>query len=203
MIVNHCMDCSKVPHHFDINAAPMGWDNPQIWWKKVDMSECRGGAAAAGGGGGYLKMEESGNATIAEGVSGMAGADTGAGGDVRTLSKSTKGVVGGGRKLLENAAEEPAQDLAATDPATQDNALQDNSGSGTVENPPSSNPPPSSSPSSTFSTLISSTPTPSTPTSSTSSTPPPSPSNPVPKRRCKRFKAQQHPKARRTHQHSQ
>ncbi|KAL8749316.1 MAG: hypothetical protein Q9184_006857 [Pyrenodesmia sp. 2 TL-2023] len=184
MVVNHCMDCSKVPHHFDINAAPVGWDNPQIWWKRVDMSECRGGAA---GGGGYSKLGESGNATIAEGVSMVAGADAGSGGNVGTLSKSAKGVVGGGRKLLENGA--------THDPANQDNPAQDNGETGTVENspspssPPSSSPPPSSTPSPS-SSPTSSTPTTSTsPISPTSSTPTPSPSTPAPKRRCKRFKA--------------
>ncbi|KAI4161719.1 MAG: hypothetical protein L6R39_000011 [Caloplaca ligustica] len=40
MIVNHCMDCGEVPGHFDINNSP-GWNNPQIWWKPLDPSECR------------------------------------------------------------------------------------------------------------------------------------------------------------------
>ncbi|KAI4203998.1 MAG: hypothetical protein LQ348_001331 [Seirophora lacunosa] len=39
MIVNHCMDCDKVPGHFDINESP-GWDNPKIWWKELPASEC-------------------------------------------------------------------------------------------------------------------------------------------------------------------
>lgn len=30
----------QVPGHFDINAAPAGWDNPRIYWKKLDDSEC-------------------------------------------------------------------------------------------------------------------------------------------------------------------
>lgn len=46
MIVNHCIDCSQVEGHFDINYSP-GWDNPEIWWKKLPDSECR-----TGGGGG-------------------------------------------------------------------------------------------------------------------------------------------------------
>ncbi|KAL9599908.1 MAG: hypothetical protein Q9219_003541 [cf. Caloplaca sp. 3 TL-2023] len=40
MIVNHCTDCGEVPGHFDINASP-GWNNPRIWWKALDPSECR------------------------------------------------------------------------------------------------------------------------------------------------------------------
>lgn len=65
MIVNHCLDCNKVNFrflrtpinnrkaqftneastikvegHFDINNSP-GWNNPQIWWKPLDASECR------------------------------------------------------------------------------------------------------------------------------------------------------------------
>lgn len=40
MIVNHCEDCNEVPGHFDINNSP-GWNNPQIWWKALDPSECR------------------------------------------------------------------------------------------------------------------------------------------------------------------
>ncbi|KAL9027058.1 MAG: hypothetical protein Q9196_004359 [Gyalolechia fulgens] len=40
MIVNHCMDCGNVEGHFDINNSPE-WNNPQIWWKALDPSECR------------------------------------------------------------------------------------------------------------------------------------------------------------------
>lgn len=52
VVVNQCMDCSPV--QFDINAAPAGWDNPKIWFKQLDPSECgtspsSGGAAEEGG----------------------------------------------------------------------------------------------------------------------------------------------------------
>ena len=30
----------QVPGHFDINAAPQGWNNPRVYWKKLDDSEC-------------------------------------------------------------------------------------------------------------------------------------------------------------------
>ena len=41
MITNHCQDCKTVPGHFDINNAPAGWDNPKIYYKQVDASECQ------------------------------------------------------------------------------------------------------------------------------------------------------------------
>ena len=40
LITNHCPDCDNVPGHFDINQAPQGWNNPKIYWKKLDDSEC-------------------------------------------------------------------------------------------------------------------------------------------------------------------
>lgn len=65
LITNHCTDCDnvsclllllvwgrglgaggwvlmgmQVPGHFDINQAPQGWNNPRIYWKKLDDSEC-------------------------------------------------------------------------------------------------------------------------------------------------------------------
>ena len=40
LITNHCEDCDEVPGHFDINAAPSGWDNPRVYWKRVDDVEC-------------------------------------------------------------------------------------------------------------------------------------------------------------------
>jgi len=33
-------DGEQVPGHFDINQAPQGWNNPRIYWKKLDDSEC-------------------------------------------------------------------------------------------------------------------------------------------------------------------
>ena len=41
MITNHCSNCDEVAGHFDINAAPGGWDNPKIYWKQLDPSECQ------------------------------------------------------------------------------------------------------------------------------------------------------------------
>ncbi|KAI4089243.1 MAG: hypothetical protein LQ344_005538, partial [Seirophora lacunosa] len=46
MVVNHCMDCNKVDYHFDIHGSP-GWDNPKIWWKPLDPSECRSGSSSS------------------------------------------------------------------------------------------------------------------------------------------------------------
>ncbi|KAL9009605.1 MAG: hypothetical protein Q9173_005379 [Seirophora scorigena] len=46
MVVNHCMDCNKVDYHFDIHGSP-GWDNPKIWWKPLDPSECRSGTSSS------------------------------------------------------------------------------------------------------------------------------------------------------------
>ena len=40
LITNHCEDCDNVPGHFDINQAPAGWDNPRIYWKRLDDAEC-------------------------------------------------------------------------------------------------------------------------------------------------------------------
>ena len=62
LITNHCTNCDdvsigavfgpcsggvradecvqQVPGHFDINQAPGGWDNPRIYWKQLDNSEC-------------------------------------------------------------------------------------------------------------------------------------------------------------------
>ena len=63
LITNHCTNCDdvslfyasmldaggivadelvvKVPGHFDINQAPAGWNNPRIYWQKLDDSECQ------------------------------------------------------------------------------------------------------------------------------------------------------------------
>ena len=41
LITNHCEDCDEVPGHFDINNAPAGWDNPRIYYKMLDPSECQ------------------------------------------------------------------------------------------------------------------------------------------------------------------
>ena len=46
LITNHCPDCSmlnvdgQVQGHFDINNAPGGWNNPRIFYKQLDNSEC-------------------------------------------------------------------------------------------------------------------------------------------------------------------
>ncbi|KAL6718437.1 hypothetical protein ACLMJK_004527 [Lecanora helva] len=40
LITNHCPDCDNVPGHFDINQAPTGWNNPRIYWKRLDDMEC-------------------------------------------------------------------------------------------------------------------------------------------------------------------
>ena len=40
LITNHCPDCDNVPGHFDINQAPLGWDNPRIYWQKLDDAAC-------------------------------------------------------------------------------------------------------------------------------------------------------------------
>lgn len=31
---------SQVKGHFDINQAPDGWDNPRIYYKKLNDTEC-------------------------------------------------------------------------------------------------------------------------------------------------------------------
>ena len=46
LITNHCPDCSmvnvdgQVQGHFDINDAPGGWNNPRIFYRQLDNSEC-------------------------------------------------------------------------------------------------------------------------------------------------------------------
>lgn len=42
LITNHCPDCDDAPGHFDINQEPqkVGWNNPRIFWKKLDYTEC-------------------------------------------------------------------------------------------------------------------------------------------------------------------
>ena len=51
VITNHCPDCTminvdgQVQGHFDINHAPSGWNNPKIYYKQVDSSECMSGAS--------------------------------------------------------------------------------------------------------------------------------------------------------------
>lgn len=30
----------QVPGHFDINSSPAGWNNPKIYWQKLDDEEC-------------------------------------------------------------------------------------------------------------------------------------------------------------------
>ena len=46
LITNHCPDCTminvdgQVQGHFDINNAPGGWNNPKIFYKQLDNSEC-------------------------------------------------------------------------------------------------------------------------------------------------------------------
>ncbi|MCJ1455819.1 hypothetical protein MMC28_006175 [Mycoblastus sanguinarius] len=45
LITNHCPNCGETSYgqelvHFDINAAPDGWNNPKIYWKQLDPSEC-------------------------------------------------------------------------------------------------------------------------------------------------------------------
>lgn len=46
LITNHCPDCTminvdgQVQGHFDINQAPGGWNNPEIYYMQVDPSEC-------------------------------------------------------------------------------------------------------------------------------------------------------------------
>jgi len=42
LITNHCPDCDDVAGHFDINQEPnkVGWNNPKIFWKKLDYTEC-------------------------------------------------------------------------------------------------------------------------------------------------------------------
>ncbi|KAL8970289.1 MAG: hypothetical protein Q9197_003886 [Variospora fuerteventurae] len=46
IVVNHCMDCDDVDYHFDIHGSP-GWNNPKIWWKPLDASECRSGGGGS------------------------------------------------------------------------------------------------------------------------------------------------------------
>ncbi|KAM0798660.1 hypothetical protein BDR22DRAFT_891060 [Usnea florida] len=46
LIVNHCPNCSmmnvngQVQGHFDINNMNAGWNNPKIYYKQLDNSEC-------------------------------------------------------------------------------------------------------------------------------------------------------------------
>jgi RNA polymerase subunit RPABC4/transcription elongation factor Spt4 len=48
MITNQCRDCvpsaTKGDFHFDILNAPQGWDNPNVFFKKVESSRCLSGS---------------------------------------------------------------------------------------------------------------------------------------------------------------
>ncbi|KAI4112491.1 MAG: hypothetical protein LQ345_006365 [Seirophora villosa] len=91
MVVNHCMDCDKVDYHFDIHGSP-GWDNPKIWWKPLDPSECRSGSSSSSSSTDVMKSAK--NPTAGSSIMKSAKSPTGESSNINSLFNPTEGSPG-------------------------------------------------------------------------------------------------------------